>query len=287
MKRFLALFLFGSISLAAMDLSDPGQVIHQLVEGNYQKDSEVQILQIFELDEAFFQAVAKDVLNLVQDQTSSVPAEPGHLTNWIKPEGLIKQYSLLNESGRCDDFSIDHNRSVRGKKFAHGTLYPHLDQFIHAFPHAVNFRISVLFGNSSFAQHQEDICFINRITNKPALRVRFHLPIVTNEQAFMLMQGSLYRFNPGKIYFFHNGCIHSALNLHPTEVRIHLLWDMLLTEDTFTRMFERSKNLPFFTKLETTTLTPVQIIGIDPNYKRTERAISYQTALQATLCPVQ
>ena len=287
MRFWVLLFFCASCVGAEVQLSDPAYVIRELVNGNYQKQTDMDILELFEVDPLFFDRIVKDVIQLIQDQTPSIATERGHLSNWSKPEGMITQYSLLNRSGRYDDYSTDHDRSIQKKRFAHGSLYPSLDQFIKLFPHAVNFRINVLHGKSSFTQHQEDLCFIHNKTHDPALRVRFHLPIATHDQALMLMEGNLYRFNPGKIYFFHNGCIHDGVNLHPTQIRVHLLWDMLLTEDTFTRMFARALPLSFLSKSETTALFPVQTIGIDPKYKQKKRALSYEKALQTKLCPIQ
>merc|ERR1712070_827818 len=51
-----------------------------------------------------------------------------------------------------------------------------------------------------------------------------------------------YAFEEGKAYYFTNGCPHSVEN-RGTIPRVHLIWDMLLTEDTFDRIFSHGTDL--------------------------------------------
>ncbi len=262
-------------------------MIKLLVDANYQKGPEETICQLYQVEPDFFSLLQQEVIDLVAHERPSYPTNQGHNSNWSSPEGEIQQFSLLNRSGIFSDISSDHDRSIIGKKFFHGSRYPHLQQFISLFPHAVNFRINQLGAKSYFTQHQEDISFIHRLTQKPALRVRFHLPIATHPDAHMLMEGALYHFEPGTIYFFHNGCIHDGINWSETESRIHLIWDMLLTEETFHNMFEQKITNSILTPTTTTELSSTGYIGIDPNYKKTVRKVPYEEALGTTLCPVQ
>ncbi len=266
---------------------DPNELIQKIVDANYQKNPEITILQLFDLCPGFFENVSKEVLQLIQENQPSYATNPTHNSYWSHPEGTISQFSLLNVSGILSDYSTDHNLSSKNKKFSHGDRYPNLAKFISLFPDATNFRINILHEKSRFTQHQEDICVSNQVSNKPALKLRFHLPILTNKDAVMLMQGEAYHFHPGTIYFFHNGCIHDGVNISESEPRVHLLWDMLLTKDTFARMFERSISMTSLTKLNDVSLTPVYHVGIDPDYKKTARHYSYEEACQITPCPPQ
>jgi len=288
MRIGLLFILFCTHSLfGAVNLNDPQEVISELVNANYQKNPELTILQLFELDELFFQNVSNDLLTLIQENNPSYATDPKHLSYWSRPEGVIRQYSLLNVSGRLNDYSTDHNRSIKHKAFAHQQRYPSLAQFIALFPHAINFRINILDAKSCFTQHQENICFLTNSGHKPALRVRFHLPIHTNPEAVMLMEGDGYHFNPGVVYFFHNGCVHDGMNMSATDARIHLIWDMLLTEETFERMFARTIPMENLNALPKTRLDPIASVGIDPDYKRTARSFPYETALSSTFSPIQ
>jgi hypothetical protein len=74
-------------------------------------------------------------------------------------------------------------------------------------------------------------------------RGRFHLPIVTNPEAYVLLDGDLFHLQEGRLYFFNNGCIHSAINDGETDC-FHLVWDMLLTEATIELMFGDESHPP-------------------------------------------
>ena len=60
-----------------------------------------------------------------------------------------------------------------------------------------------------------------------AKTIRIHVPIVSNELAFMLCDGSNYRMRPGEIWAIDNGAIHAVWNAHRTIERIHLICDYL------------------------------------------------------------
>ncbi len=282
-----ALFISLLVLQTVWGFDDPKELIQKIVDANYQINPELTILKLFDVEPDFFEHISRDVLQLISANHPSYATDKNHNSNWSKPEGVISQYSLLNVSGRLDDYSTDHNLSTKNKRFAHGLRYPYLAKFIALFPDCTNFRINILHAKSRFTQHQEDICIPNQVSGKPALKLRFHLPIRTNEQASMLMEGNVYHFDPGTIYFFHNGCIHDGINMNEAEPRVHLLWDMLLTEDTFQRMFKRSIPMPSLSQITDVFLEPIQCIGIDPNYKKTARRFPYEESSQITLCPRQ
>ncbi len=287
LSLFLSVSFFISTAHGTLNLENSEEIIQKIVDASYHKDTELTMLQLYELNPVFFDILSQEVLTLIRENQPSYATDPSHTSSWSKPQGVISQYSLLNVSGAFNDFSTDHNLSIKNKKFARSDRYPYLAKFISLFPHATNFRLNVLYAKSCFTQHEEDICIPNRISGHPCLKLRFHLPILTNDDAVMLSQGDLYHFNAGTIYFFHNGCIHDGINLNESEPRVHLLWDMLLTTDTFKRMFQRSATMPFLKKLSDVTLIPIDNIGIDPEYKRTVKNYSYEEAQRIVLCPVQ
>ena len=62
------------------------------------------------------------------------------------------------------------------------------------------------------------------------LKLRFHLPIKTNDKCFGILNGYWYNMNVGGIYFFNNGLPHAARN-DSEEERIHLVWDIEYSEE--------------------------------------------------------
>jgi len=119
------------------------------------------------------------------------------------------------------------------------------------------------------------------------MRVRIHLPILTNSEVLMFLDGDLYHFEEGNIYFFHNGCIHSSENNHLYEDRIHLVWDMLLTEDTFQRIFLRNHLSPLLIPTEEIALSPIDQRKIDGNYAKTPKILPIERARKIQFCKTQ
>lgn len=195
----------------------------------------IRCLRLFRLEETFFKALVEDVERVCRSNDPSNVTRPGHVTNWTRPFGDVLQYSLLNQSGRYDDFSSDHDLSCFGKRFHDAAGYPALARLIDSFPHTVNFRINVLGPGAGLSPHEEHVAMPMR-SGKLGARVRFHLPIASTDGAELMLDGESYHLDKGTIYFINHGCVHSAVN-HAEQPRIHLVWDMLLTTEAFDLMF--------------------------------------------------
>jgi len=195
----------------------------------------IPCLRLLRLTADYFDGLRTEVMTLVRTQAASDVRDAAHVTNWTRPRGSVRQFSLFNASGRFDDFSTDHDGSCFGKRFHNGTAYPAIARFIDGFPHAVNFRINVMGPGGRLAPHEENV-FIRTQAGSIGARVRCHLPVVTNDLAELMLDGGIYHLEPGIIYFVNHGCVHSARN-GGAEDRIHLVWDMLLTRDAFELMF--------------------------------------------------
>lgn len=272
---------------ANIDLQDTREVITAIANTNHHVEPGLKAAKLYDLDPDFFINLKKDVLRLISENQPSDVGEKGHVTNWTKPWGYAIQYSLLNSTGLFDDTSVDHDSSIFNKSFHYAEEYPYLNLFIEMFPHATNFRANLMGAESGLSQHEECSCMGNH-KGEPMIRARFHIPIKTNDDVNMFVDGDVFSFKEGVIYFFNNGGIHSAENNHPTEERVHLVWDMLLTEDTFNRMFART-NYPshLLTPSEECELVPSFHRAIDPNYAASDNWFSLEIARSIQLCDVQ
>ena len=230
-------------------------------------DRGLKCANLYTLETDFFAKLKEEVLQIPIKYKASDVTQQNHVTNWTKPEGVAVQFSLLNTSGDFHDTSTDHNFSVEGKKFHHASEFPTLARFINAFPHATNFRLNGLGTKSKLSPHEEHI--IHEWNNIWYLRTRFHLAIQTNKSAEVLLDKDVYHFEPEKIYYFNNGCVHSATN-RGTDLRYHLVWDMLLTQETFDLMF----NSQIESKLSFMRKTPPD--QQQPTPVRRERITEYQ-----------
>ena len=150
-------------------------------DANYHNGG-IRCLRLLRLDEAFLSTLRTDVERLCHTERGSKVSDPGHVTNWTRPIGEIVQFSLLNASGRYDDFTTDHDLSCFGKRFHDSKAYPALAGIMDVFPHTVNFRINLMGPDARLSAHEEHSVIRTR-RGSVALRTRFHLPIITNPRA--------------------------------------------------------------------------------------------------------
>ena len=236
-------------------------VLRRIRDANYHLDG-IRCRRLFRVENAFLASLAADTLILCRSERPSDVGLPGHITHWTRPHGEVLQFSLLNASGRYDDFSTDHNFSCFGKRFRDGPRYPSLALLVNELPHLVNFRINVLGPGAGLAPHEEHVLFRSQ-AGAIAIRARFHLPIVTNTAAELTLDGDVYHLEAGAVYFVNHGCVHDATN-RGERPRVHLVWDMLLTREAYDAMFEGAL-------LPRMPLRPVAALEEQPRPLRRER----------------
>lgn len=215
----------------------PETLMRNIGDGQFHRPNTTTCMQLFTVDPYMLDALASEAEDLVRTNDPSKVDTETHVTNWTKPYGQALQFSLKNRSGRLDDFSGDHDNLTSGKRFHHAARYPHIADFVDNFPAATNFRLNVMGTQSGLSPHEEDVVFKNG--QQIVFKTRFHLPVVTNSQAHMLLEEKLYHFSAGCVFWFNNGCVHAARNLGDTP-RIHLVWDQWLTEATYHQMWAGS-----------------------------------------------
>lgn len=204
-------------------------------DANYHEGG-IRCLQIFRVEEAYFSELQREVKRLCQDQTGSKANESGHITHWAGPRGEVVQYSLLNRSSRYDDFHSDHDLSSFGKRFHGAAKYPGLARLASLFPEATNFRVNSMGPQARLSPHEEH-SVIRTQAGSVALRIRLHLPVFTNPAAELMLDGEIYHLEAGIMYFVNHGCVHSACN-GGNDIRVHLVWDVLLTRNAYSFLFK-------------------------------------------------
>ncbi len=218
----------------------------------------IRCLKILSVEQKYFVGIKSDVEQIFALRKPSWPATSAHVTHWTAPRGEVTQYSLLNRSGRTDDYTSDHDLSCEGKWFYDAAIAPALGDLIASFPHLINFRINVLGAGSELPAHEEQVMFRAR-DGKAAARLRFHLPVDTNPDSELVLDGVVYAFQPGYVYLVNHGCVHAARN-RGRSPRTHLVWDALLTARLYEFLF-LNKEVPAF-------LTPM--MGQEPSQRATE-----------------
>jgi len=61
--------------------------------------------------------------------------------------------------------------------------------------------------------------------------VRIHVPVITNDEAWMYCAGVTYRMRPGEVWALNNSATHGVWNAHATDARTHLICDFLLSDE--------------------------------------------------------
>lgn len=229
---------------------DPPLALQRILDGirdaNYHRPG-IRCLRLMQAGPETAARLAAEVASLRDRQRPSLAGDPGHVTAWTGPRGQVEQFSLLNASGRCEDFSRDHDLSCFGKRFHHAARHPALAELIGSLPHLVNFRVNVLGPGASLSPHEEH-SVVRARSGEVGIRARFHLPLVTRPEATLMLDGDVYHLEAGAVYLVNHGCVHAAENRAPAE-RIHLVWDMLLTADAAAAMFGPGRAPAGFTRL--------------------------------------
>lgn len=175
------------------------------------------------VDPAWFAAIQEDVRKLLSQRPPSEVSQKAHPTNWTNPYGNVTQHSLLNTSGKTEDTTTDHDLRVEGKQFSAPECQA-LARFEAAFEgKAINFRLNGLMAHSGLSPHEENMIHGDRV------RLRFHLPVFTNKKAKAMLDGEQFHLQAGYIYYFNNGCVHSAGN-EGNDARYHVVWDVFLDD---------------------------------------------------------
>lgn len=204
--------------------------IRGLIDGDNHRGG-IRCLRLFDLEASYFERLRAEVLEVVGAETPSFPGDRNHVTSWTRPRGIVRQFSLLNRSGRFEDFSADHDLSCLSKRFQAADRYPSLARLVAGFPHAVNFRIHAMGPGAQLPPHEEHLVFRTR-AGAVGMRLRCHLPIVTEVAAELMLDGEVFHLPAGVIHLVNHGCVHAASNEGAAE-RIHLVWDTLLTRAAY------------------------------------------------------
>ena len=61
--------------------------------------------------------------------------------------------------------------------------------------------------------------------------IRIHVPVITNDNAWMYCAGLAYRMRPGEVWALNNSATHGVWNAHETDARTHLICDFLMSEE--------------------------------------------------------
>lgn len=202
----------------------------------YEHRGGILTLRLGALDPAWFAEIQRECASIIAGSGSSDVTAATHVTNWTRPQGQVRQFSLFNMSGRSEDYTGDYG--YRGDASKKRLVFPELKglaRFAALFGGSLrNLRLNGMGTESSLSAHEEDSIAVSRFGT--VYIVRFHLPVFTNDQAFIYLDDRRFRYKPGEVYFFNHGCVHAAANLG-LEPRYHLVLDCFLDRKMFADLF--------------------------------------------------
>ncbi len=203
----------------------------------------VKALRVAEFEPDWFGQLRQECLEIAGASPASDVGASEHSTNWTRPDGAVQQFSLFNVSGRSDDYKSDFGRKdLAARKqlvFPEKTAIARLADLFGS--DLRNMRLNLIGKKSSLKPHEEkSIISTGRAVHYVA---RFHVPIVTNESAQMLLDDELFHFAAGGLYFFHHGCVHGAMN-GSDEERYHIVIDAFLSRALYRRLLDPDAAAP-------------------------------------------
>jgi len=197
---------------------------------------ETSLMPCLKIKDSIMDKIEKEVLILLKTHQTSDANKKNHNINFTKPYGKYTQSSLYNTSGNTSDFSTDYNMSNKGK-FFFDPSFNNIHNIFKLFQNSIiNLRVNGMSKNSGLSPHQ---VMSNKFGKK--FRCRFHLPVITNSSAWVMLDWKKYWLKRGIIYFFNNGSVHSAGNDSDTT-RYHLVWDCMLDYNMFDNILNVDNN---------------------------------------------
>jgi hypothetical protein len=73
--------------------------------------------------------------------------------------------------------------------------------------------------------------------------LRVHVPLVTNDQVFMMCADRQYTMQPGEVWVLDNSAVHAVWNAHPARARTHLICDYLPSPELLTLLAVGTRGL--------------------------------------------
>jgi len=202
----------------------------------YEHRGGVKTLRLGYLAPDWFAEIQKEAAFIIDGGNSSDVTASNHVTNWTRPRGQVKQYSLFNSSGRSEDTSGDYG--YRGDASKKKFVFPQLTglkRFAALFGDSLrNLRLNGMGTQSGLSAHEENSITAHALGTDHI--VRFHLPVFTNTEAYIHLDDERFHYREGELYFFHHGCVHAAIN-QGAEARYHLVFDCFFDRKMFQRVF--------------------------------------------------
>ncbi len=197
---------------------------------------ETRLIPCLRVNDSIMNEIEKEVRTLVKNYKILEESIKKHHTDFTKPYGTVTQSCLYNTTGNILDFSTDY-KMLKNGKFFFDPNFKNIHHIVKLFQNnLINFWLYGISKNSGSSPHK----VISSNYGKK-FRIRFHLPIITNSSAWVMLDWKKFWLKRGIIYFFNDGCIHTAGN-DGDQTRYHLIWDCMLDDKLFDTVLNVNNN---------------------------------------------
>ena len=184
-------------------------------------------------------STASKLVKIPQFDTTDLLGDLNDLTQWSDLNGARKTWALIpfGTSGHADP---TRSQVLLDKR-------PKLVQFFKDFPGDVKHAVfSYLPPNGIIGLHRDTYNEIGQ--KRPKFEIfntalRFHIPLITNNQAFYYSENCFYQMKQGELWMINNHLIHGAINNDKENGRYHLIFDVLPNNDTKGLLVDLLENL--------------------------------------------
>jgi hypothetical protein len=199
----------------------------------------IKCLKLLKIDN--FEELKQEVLQIISNKPASVIGDltnrEGHYLDIdeITPyhpkvrkivDGAWRAYRLYRTSPGWleNEPYLDANLDYNSLEFFYGDEFPQIKNLIDKFKNKFIVNLSGLLPNTALIPHNEPMTRYWK--DKPSLVFRFHIPIIENPDSYFWFNKEKFYFEPGYIYLFNFGTIHSAYN-NSNYSRYNLIVDCL------------------------------------------------------------
>lgn len=233
--------------------------IHDVVEGIIKDEVDgdgIKCLKLFQIDN--LSELQREVEDIVKTKPATVIGDvSGREGHYLDIDEIIENHNKIPEmvTGAWRIYRIfrpdprwkedipylDNRFNYKECKFHFADQYPNIANFIEKFPAKFVVNISGLIPRTQLLPHND---LMGRYwKEKPSMVIRFHLPLIIDENAYFWFHGKSYFLEPGWVYLFNGATVHSAIN-KSNKSRYNIIIDCLAST-LLDPLFENASEPPF------------------------------------------
>lgn len=233
-------------------MTDIRSIVNELMKERKTHDG-IKCLRLFKIEN--YQEIIKEVEEIVSTKPATVIGDiqnkDGHYLDIDeiipyneKVKEIVKGAWRTHRILRSNPGWLENESYIdveeRPRNFFYPEEFPNIASFIKMFPYAIGANISGLLPHTQLMPHVDPMGQYWK--GKPSISIRFHLPLVSNQDTFFWFNGKVLHLEVGYLYLFNGAAIHSAIN-QSNKSRYNIIVDCLAC-NKLNPFFENSLEVP-------------------------------------------